>query len=193
LRQSQTIALLFEDSKVSIGEIVLDAALEEAHTLQARATEHPVEIGSEVADHVHALPATLNLEGVISNTPLSAFGLTMFRDDDRAHAAFKTFEAIILTGKLIDIVTTLKTYKNMIIEDFVVTRSADSVDALRFSCTAKQISMVSSKLINIAPKQQPKLPRARRKKSVGKQPAVNAPGPVAQKAQSLLSKLFSGT
>lgn len=185
--------MLFEDSKVSIGEIVLDAAIEETHTLQARATEHPVETGSDVTDHVQSLPASLTLEGVISNTPLSALGLTMFKNDDRADAAFKEFEAIVQTGRLIDIVTSLKTYKNMIIEDFVVTRSADSVDALFFSCTAKQISMVGSKIINIQPREQPKLQRARKKKFVGKQPAVKAPEPVTQKAQSLLSKLFGGT
>lgn len=185
--------MLFEDSKVSIGEIVLDAALEETHTLQARATEHPVETGCDVTDHVQSLPASLTLEGIISNTPLSALGLTRFKNDDRAHAAFKEFEAIVQTGRFIDIVTSLKTYKNMVIEDFVVTRHAHDSDALSFSCTAKQISMVSSRLINITPTQQPNLPRARKKKSVGKQPAVKASEPVAQKAQSLLSKLFSAS
>lgn len=182
--------MLFEDSKVSIGEIVLDAALEETHTLQARATEHPVETGSDVTDHVQSLPASLRLDGIISNTPLSALGLTMYRHEDRAHTAFKEFETIVQNGRLIDIVTSLKTYKNMVIEDFVVTQNAQNSDALSFSCTAKQISLVSSKLINIAPQQQPKLPRARKKKSVGKQPTIKVPEPVAQKAQSLLSKLF---
>lgn len=182
--------MLFEDSKVSIGEIVLDAAIEETHTLQARATEHPVETGSDVTDHVQSLPASLTLEGIISNTPLSALGLTMFKNEDRAHTAFKQFEEFVHSGTLVDVVTSLKTYRNMVIEDFVVTRNAQNSDALSFSCTAKQISMVSSKFINISPKQQPKLPRARKKKSIGKQPAVKAPEPVAQKAQSLLSKLF---
>ena len=185
--------MLFEDSKISIGEIILDAALEETHTLQARATEHPVESGSDVADHVQSLPATLRLDGVISNTPLSVLGSTMFKSDDRVQAAFKELEEIVRAGKLVDIVTSLKTYKNMVVEDFVITRTASDSDALCFSCTAKQISMVSSKLINIQPWEQPKLPRARKKKSVGKQPAVKAAEPIAQKAQSLLAKLFGST
>jgi hypothetical protein len=186
----ETVAMLFRDSKVQIGEIIIDAAIEETHSMQVRATDHPVESGSSVVDHVQVLPDSVRLEGIISNTPTSLLGLPIFEGSNRADTAFKQFEAIVHGGQLIDIVTTLKTYKSMVIEDFVVVRNASNAEALSFSCTAKHIPIVSSQLIEI---QLPKMPRARKKKSLGKQPAVKAPEKVEQRSKSLLSALFGGS
>jgi hypothetical protein len=185
----QTVSMLFADSSLSIGEIVIDAVLEEVHALEAQVTEHPVESGRSVVDHVQVLSDSLRLEGIISNTPTSFLGMPLSQSENRVDSAFKQFQEIIRTGKLIDIVTTLKTYKNMAIEDFVVTRNASNAEALCFSCSAKRVRIVSSHLIEI---KVPKIKRVHKKKSVGKQPAVKAPEPVEKRARSLLSTLLGG-
>jgi hypothetical protein len=48
-----------------------DAVIAEEHTMGADVSEHPVEEGADIADHIRPRLATLNLSGVITNTPLN--------------------------------------------------------------------------------------------------------------------------
>ena len=171
-----------------IGEIILDVALEETHTRQAKITEHPVESGCTISDHIQALPESIQLEGIISNTPMSFLGVPFFDGTkDRAQEAFKKLEELFQNSQTVDIVTTLKTYSNMALENLNIHRNAHNSEALKFTCCAKNIRMAESVVIQI-PK--PKVKRAQPKKSLGKQPATPVSEPVAQKAQSFLSSLF---
>ena len=183
----QTVSMLYQNSAVSIGELVLDVALEETHARQARITEHPVESGCTIADHIQALPESVQLEGVISNTPLSFLGLPIFDTREWVQEAFKKLEELFQSGQTVDIVTTLKTYTAMALESLSIHRNAHNSEALRFTCCAKAIRKADSVVIQI-PK--PKVKRAQPKKSLGKQPATPAPEAVAKKAQSLLSSFF---
>lgn len=50
--------------------LTLDAVTTERHTLTQNVTEHPVEQGASLVDHIRPLPVAISLEGVITNTPL---------------------------------------------------------------------------------------------------------------------------
>lgn len=50
--------------------ITLDVAAKVQHTSTNQVTDHPVEIGSNVSDHIRPDPNVLTIEGVISNTPI---------------------------------------------------------------------------------------------------------------------------
>lgn len=52
------------------GAIVLDALIREDYTAEAEPTTHPVEDGADVTDHVILRPRTLQIEGVVTETPL---------------------------------------------------------------------------------------------------------------------------
>ena len=49
---------------------VLDAVVEENPTYSAIVTQHPVEAGKEITDHIQIKSTTLTLKGTISNSPL---------------------------------------------------------------------------------------------------------------------------
>lgn len=53
-----------------IDTIVLDAVIREMHTLSAEVTEHPVEGGSKISDHMAKQPDRLELECSVTNTPV---------------------------------------------------------------------------------------------------------------------------
>lgn len=53
-----------------IDEIWLDVSVRESHGLSAEVTEHPVESGADVADHIRPKQRTVTIEGIISNTPI---------------------------------------------------------------------------------------------------------------------------
>src|SRR6266702_3660671 len=56
------------------GSVVLDAAVNENHTVAADITRHQVEKGSDVTDHIRPLPRRLSVEGIVTNTPIVAPG-----------------------------------------------------------------------------------------------------------------------
>jgi len=49
---------------------VLDAVVREIHTLSATVTTHPVEGGAKISDHMAAQPIKLELECLVTDTPL---------------------------------------------------------------------------------------------------------------------------
>lgn len=56
-------------ANLTIGTIWIDVALSEKHSLTADVTEHPVEEGVNITDHVRPQPRTVQLEGLVTNHP----------------------------------------------------------------------------------------------------------------------------
>jgi hypothetical protein len=182
--------MLFEDSKISVGEIVAEVAIEEIHVRTAKATEHPVEAGNNIADHILPESIQVRLEGVISNTPTTALGYQLYKsaknllqkksaDNDYAQTAFDKLEELFTKREPIKIVTSLKSYNNMVLENLLVRRDAATGDALRFTCSAKAIRLVDGKTIEIG-----------KRRGVVKQLPVKAKPPEEKKVKSLLYSIF---
>lgn len=54
--------------------IFLDATVKEGFSAPSELTQHPIEDGSDIADHIIIRPQKLTIEGVISETPFSVSG-----------------------------------------------------------------------------------------------------------------------
>src|SRR5271170_1436980 len=115
----QEISLFFSDKEHRIGELVVDAILKESHELRAEISEHPTESSTSFVDHVAQGPTTIQLEGIITNTPLNFIGIPVvhsisnfFKDqsNDMADQAFKKLEEIFAKRMPIRISTSLKDY-----------------------------------------------------------------------------------
>lgn len=53
-----------------IGDIWIDVSVRESHSAQAEVSEHPVEEGAAIADHVRPTPRTIEIEGLVTNHPI---------------------------------------------------------------------------------------------------------------------------
>lgn len=133
---TEEVKFLFTDREFALGELTIDAVLRETHELRAQISEHPVETGESFYDHVSNLSTSIQLEGIITNTPMTFIGLTAARSfknfidgqsNDIADAAFKKLEDIFIERTPITITTSLKEYKNMVLESISVEREASSV------------------------------------------------------------------
>ena len=100
---AEKLTLLFSDQEHCLGELIVDAFVSESHKMSARFSEHPAERGCSIVDHIQNLPLSLEIKGIISNTPMNLVGLTLFksahnfftdRSNDLAGAAFKKLEDI---------------------------------------------------------------------------------------------------
>lgn len=173
--------------------ITLDASINEVYTQEATATEHPVEPEdgetSVISDHVHVKPLTLQIEGVVSNTPAIFAGALQAKlagSFDPAGDAYKAFLEGLQGRMIVAIETSLgRPYKNMILESITVTRNAKSGNALYATLKAKQVRFVETSTVAAV-----KAPTAATK-NVGRKPAAAAAATDTAQSQSLLSSLLS--
>lgn len=56
-------------ANLTIGTIWIDVSIRETHSLSAEVTEHPVEDGVNITDHVRPQPRVIQLEGMVTNHP----------------------------------------------------------------------------------------------------------------------------
>lgn len=184
---AEKISLFFADKEHRIGELVLDAIIKESHELKAEISEHPTESGDSFVDHVSQCLTTLQIEGIISNTPLTLIGMTAVasldnylhdRSNNRAEQAFKKLEDIFAKRSPISIASSLKQYDNIVLESLCVERGGGNSESLHFRTTAKQVRIVNQATISL-PK--PKPERAKIKKHMGKQESKPASVEVTKK------------
>lgn len=131
-----------------IDVVTLDASISELHAVSAQITMHPVERGANIADHVRKEPDVLQIEGIISNHPVQIGGAFTSPVDEPAQSAYEHLLSIISSGQLITIVTTLREYKDMAIQKLEVPRNAELGNVVRFTCTARQVRLVDSQVVD---------------------------------------------
>lgn len=66
----KTASLFFKDEGYFVGSIQFDLILSENHSLEAQVTEHPIENGATVSDHIRDLPRKGSVSGLVTNFPL---------------------------------------------------------------------------------------------------------------------------
>lgn len=130
----------------------LDVAVNEDHSFESEVTEHPVEIGADIADHVRARPITVTLEGIVSDTPIGALAerRQQFTLVNGEAFALPSEEALAFLLALRDarepvtIQTSLRSYESMMLQSLQVPRSASNGEALRFTATFVQVVIVTN-------------------------------------------------
>src|SRR5258706_15116654 len=75
-------------------EIEFDAVVREVHGKTATATEHNVEKGSNISDHVRPGADTLSVEACVSNTPLK-----LPRTQNRGATAQNATQQVTVQGR----------------------------------------------------------------------------------------------
>lgn len=199
--------LIFESRKskrVQIDSIVLDATLSEVHSGAAQVTEHPVEGGVDISDHVIQRPDELDITGVVSNTPIEilerignilagaesgiAGAASAAFNPQRAEDAYKSIRLLKEAGALITIVTPLRTYERMAITSLVVNRDSPTGDAVALSMRTKTVRLVESLTVEV----DPAILRAKPKKNRGRQPPAKADTVTSAKAEEQDTLLKQG-
>lgn len=143
--------------------LTFDASIEEQHSKAATLTDHPIEDGSDVTDHVRQQPDSIRMVGEISNHPLSRiltvntgpdgsqrFGVINTGDDprDRVTVAWTQLIYLIENAIPVTIVTTLWTYEDMVITSIDVPRNAKLGNTLHFTALLRHISFVKSATVD---------------------------------------------
>jgi hypothetical protein len=123
-----------------IGTVPLDVSISQKHQFPSKITQNPVEDGTTFADHQVLLPFMLEIDGRVSDAPISIteaitgkFGVQdAYRELVRMQKAREPFT----------VVTGLNVYQNMMIEDLMIPRTASDGQSMRFTAILREIQII---------------------------------------------------
>lgn len=169
--------------------VTLDATISEDTQYKVTVTEHPIEDGSVIADHVRDEPDELTIQGVVTRTPASLVDMveanataSFNRDED----AWAWLYAFLKAHVMMSVYTMPKTWENMVITSLKRTRSAAIGEALEVTITLKQITKVVA--IETAPPRPDGVQTGKSNKGVGTVKGVSVS--ILAKAGSWLAQMI---
>jgi len=137
--------LLFEPKrKGKIGTLELDVVLEEQHNYDAAVTQYPIETGESISDHVNLNPIRLTMRGFITQTPVQLLNLSTILGDDLIQTAFDKLIEIRDNKDVVDVVSGLKVYSDMIMNRLSIPRDNRTGQSLQFTAEFTQIKKTAS-------------------------------------------------
>lgn len=138
--------------------IQFDASIREVYTHDADVTDHPVEDGANVSDHVRDLPDEIEISGWVSNHPIIAFGefgqdFAIAGGDPtvRAEDFYRELRRIKSEGEPVRLVTSLDQFDEMVLKSIRVRRDKETGNIVDATIRLKQIVIATTETI-AAPK-----------------------------------------
>lgn len=167
LLQANKITTIQDGDKVIIA---CDAVLSEEHNFTSEATQHEIEDGSLITDHIINRGRTLRMECLVSDDPLtylqtgmlertinsttpelfrSKLGFGLSEENGKpSKEAFDQLEKIYEEKRPVTVITGLKKYDNMVMESLNIPRNKDTVRSLKFDVSFRQIKKVSTTMVS---------------------------------------------
>lgn len=174
-----------------IGDLALDCTVTETHTATSTVTEHPVESGAKITDHIRPDPVQLSITGIVSDTPIGSRQVQRSIEVGGAsvqvtqqepptsttgygRAAWAKLDAIRTAAKPVKVVTRDKTYENMALVSLSVPKESKTGGALYFTAQFKQVRIVFNRSTKVVVA---KAPKSHKKQDTGKQPTAELAKP----------------
>jgi hypothetical protein len=165
--------------------LTLDASIMQTHTRTAAITEHPVEDGADITDHIRLEPIVVTINGVVTATLLGQQG-----DATREIDAWAVLEQVIEERQPVTLITTLRTYESMVVRSLSTERNVGLAHAIAPVLEFRQVRIVKALMTRLPP-EIVKKPRqkatAPKQQDVGRQPTDVASD--AQRTSALKSLL----
>lgn len=125
----------------SIGMIQIDANLSEDHSWSNDVPQHNVESGYSVSDAIISRPMVLKLECIVSASPIQKMKI---QGAERVQMTYSKIRQLAEGKKLVNVVTGISGYYNMVIVDLSIPRKGDDGAVLIFNITLQHVVVATS-------------------------------------------------
>lgn len=129
----------------TIGTLQCDCIVEHTTEFNSSVTEHPIEGGFVIADHVAREPMKLSLTAIITPTPVSYFRIMGGSNPDRLGEAASYLEQVHLAGEPITIVIPDGIYDSMVMTSCPLPRNVQYGFCYRLALEFTHVTIVSQK------------------------------------------------
>ena len=140
--------LLQRGRRVAIGDLQLDATLEERHEYANQVTTHPVETGGSIEDHVYLEPVRVRIEGEVTDSPVRILG-GLVGQTERRLEAWETLRDLERSRQPVTLVTGYDVYDNMLLTRLLTPRDRETGKRLLFTAEFIQLSRVRTETVAI--------------------------------------------
>ena len=151
--------LFTQSEKSMIGEVIIDASINENIRYKSELSDHPIESKEAISDHIFKKPVTITMEGSITDSPIKFIGIfqmplqnnslekisnnlksfSPFNESEKPSAkAFTTLEKLRENGQIVNVVCKLKAFNDMVIEGLEFITDADTGERIHFIAELKQ-------------------------------------------------------
>lgn len=131
----------------NIDGIFCDAVIEENHSDSSVITEHPVEVGSVIADHVYRMPSELSLTYVWS----AGGQQNSAKDASFLKTMYQKFLTLKDNATLLQVVTGKRVYKNMVIRSIAERTDKATENILELHIDLREILLATTQTVQIPP------------------------------------------
>lgn len=174
--------------------IEFDASLNENHVGNAATSDHPVEGGADMTDHIQRTPEELQLVGVVTDTPIVVQAVDNATPSvpggdpqNRAQDAYVFVKAIKDAGQLVQVTTTLRDYLNMAITGLSVVRNSEKGRVVEMNISLREILIATTEQVE-AP--EPVKKTRKKKTKQGKKQKKEETQANQESSRSLLADIF---
>lgn len=164
--REEGLGIHFEDkagSKAALKYMPFNLFVSEKHNLKFRVSDHPLQDGTTVSDHVHKELQEVQIEGMFTNhplRPLEEVNEVRFKDEyatsevvptvsNTALANFENLKRLAKKKTPVRLVCSLEIYPKMVITGIDYERDSKSGSSIRFTMTLREIEIVSLKNVTL--------------------------------------------
>ncbi|MHA2367086.1 MAG: phage baseplate protein [Candidatus Hodarchaeales archaeon] len=143
------IKLLFKSKKYKVGSIELDLIINENHSFSNQISEHDIEDGSVLTDHIKNNLFAGAITAYITNFTIDrsvAFGDFLA---NRAQEAFDALEELWRERTPVTIITQYKVYEDVAIVDINIPNDESLGSALYVTLTFREMNIVQLKTVDV--------------------------------------------
>lgn len=191
--------------------VSMDAVKEERYSFENTITKHPVEKGVDISDHVRPEPYTLEMDCIISNTPLSSAqkarqvsinGVKLSTTTAKAASALGAQQSLAQTGydnllklrndgTLVTVFATTGQHHSMAISRLSVNRKASNSDSLEFTIVFQFVRVVDSNQTRVVTSKDKRTPKKVKNGNQATKPETDT-DPLRDVADTLKKATWSG-
>lgn len=124
----------------SSDQLFFDAIVSENHTSSMTKTEHPIEIGSKITDHSYANPDELTL--ILMSSDVNG-------RNGHSIETYKSLKQLQKSGEPLNVVTSIGTYKNMLITSISLPRDSTSINSATATIMLEEMIIVSTSTVSV--------------------------------------------
>jgi hypothetical protein len=156
-----TIGILFDigksndfvtqtDANGNLFSLDLDVTQDEIHEWNNDVTQFPVEIGSQITDHIQPMPDRITISGVISNSSIGEVALGKINNgDDLVQDAFDLLRKLMDDRILLTVYTRYKVYTDMALKSCNIPADASIGDSIKFKMEFVNVRLVNTQTIDV--------------------------------------------
>ena len=145
-----------KNEKNGVGGIEFDLMPDESHGLDFDISEHPVDNGSTLTDHIRLKPRECTVTGMFTCHPIKAYTTDKVIIDDgqealsenRALTLYKQLETLSKKMGKVRLVTDMITYPTMLIKSLKTKRDKGSGESITFTMTLREFKGVDLNVTN---------------------------------------------